>query len=295
MSDREPESAIYVALNMSWVANAPESFALMEKIGPRVCITTASHPGFLGFQADVQSGILPLAGRYGGAKLRMERELNPIRIYQYTMWRHWQDHDDFHREHFDRVFELCASCLSMVIQGPWEPVFRLVRSRMNPTAGREDAGYRPRSRCVAIAEHTVRPGAEAAFEAGVAETMDAVGNSAGFQGYMVLKQIGVSALGSFMLDPHSMGEALQTLGGHPPKAPKPLFETTEAVPNPPEYLVHSEWDSPDAAQLGLAKVLVNHGIRRMHDDAVLAHLIRGPYVLLFQPMMEEPSWRDAIV
>jgi len=45
------------------------------------------------------------------------------------------------------------------------------------------------------------------------------------------------------------------------------------------------------AQLGFAKVLVNHTIRKIHDDGVMAHLIRGPYIMFFQPMMEEPGWR----
>ena len=74
----EPESPIYLALNMSKVANNEESFRLMRKVGPRVCITTATHPGLGGFQANIQTGILPLAGRYGGGNAHMEKELNPI-------------------------------------------------------------------------------------------------------------------------------------------------------------------------------------------------------------------------
>ena len=114
----QQDSPIYLALNMSKVANNEESFNLMHKVGPRVCITTASHPGFVGFQANIQTGILPLAGRYGGGKVNMEKELNPIRNYQYTMWKKWEDHDDFHQKEFNRIFELCGSCLGMVIEGP---------------------------------------------------------------------------------------------------------------------------------------------------------------------------------
>jgi len=93
---KEPESPIYLALNMSKVSNNEESFRLMKKVGPRVCVTTATHPGFVGFQANIQTGVLPLAGRYGGGKVHMEKELNPIRNYQYTMWKNWEDHDEFH-------------------------------------------------------------------------------------------------------------------------------------------------------------------------------------------------------
>jgi sulfur oxygenase/reductase len=304
-SSAEPVSPIYIAINMSKVANNEDSFHLMHKVGPRVCITTASHPGFLGFQANIQTGILPLAGRYGGGKINMEKELNPIRNYQYTMWKKWEDHDDFHVKEFARIFELCGGCLGMVIEGPWEPIYRIVKAKMPPVRSmaqitdlgmdlqqrKEFVRFATPGRCVAIAEHTILPGKEKEFERGATATMEALANSTGFLGYMILKQIGVCAIGSFMLDPKSMGESLQTLGAHPPKNPKPLFATLDAMPAPPEYLIHSEWDAPELAQLGFGKVLVNYEIRKIHDEGVMAHLIRGPYIMFFQSMMEEPGWR----
>lgn len=300
----EPKSPLYIAINMSKVANNEESFRLMHHTGPRVCITTATHPGFVGFQANVQTGILPLAGRYGGGKIDMSQSLNPIRNYQYTMWKRWEDHDEFHEQQFDRIFELCGSCLSMVIEGPWEPVYRIVAAKMPPlrsmgqiadlAADMQKSAFVRFStpmRYVAIAEHTVKPGREKAFEEGACATMDAISDSSGFLGYMILKQIGVCAIGSFMLDPRSMSESLQTLGANPPKNPHALFRTPEAMPNPPEYLIHSEWEHPDMAQLGFAKVLVNYSVRKIHDEGVMANVIRGPYIMFFQPMMEEPGWR----
>ena len=302
----EPESPLYVALNMSLVVNEENSFKLMGEVGPKVCITTATHPGFIGFMANLQSGILPLAGRYGGGKVHMEKELNPIRNYQYTMWKSWQDHDEFHMKQFTRVFELCGACLEMVVEGPWEPVYRVVAAKLPQVRsmgeitklagdlqqGKEFIRFATPGRCVALAPHTVKPGAEAAFEKGAVATMEAIAESTGFLGYMILKQIGVCALGSFMLDPVSNAQALMTLGANPPDNPVPLFQTPEAMPTPPEYLIHTEWDSPEVARLGFAKVLVNHNIRKIHDDGVMAHLIRGPYIMFFNPMMEEPGWRD---
>ncbi len=303
---KAPESPIYLALNMSKVSNDEESFRVMKKVGPRVCITTATHPGFVGFQANIQTGILPFAGRYGGGKVHMEKELNPVRNYQYTMWKTWEDHDDFHLQQFDRVFELCGSCLGMVVEGPWEPVYTIVKARMAPIrsmgqiadlAGdiqqkKEFIRFATPRRCVAIAEHTVMPGKEKAFEEGAVATMEALSDSTGFLGYMILKQMGVCALGSFMMDPRSMAESLQTLGANPPKNPKPLFKTPDAMPAPPEYLIHSEWEAPEMAQQGFGKVLVNRKIRKIHDQGVMAHLIRGPYIMFFQPTMEEPGWRS---
>jgi sulfur oxygenase/reductase len=304
----EPASPIYLALNMSKVVNNEESFQLMHKVGPKVCITTASHPGFVGFQANIQTGILPLAGRYGGGKVHMEKELNPIRNYQYTMWKKWQDHDDFHEKFFDRVFELCSSCLSMVVEGPWEPVYRIVKTKMPVVRSmgqiadlasdiqqkKDPVRFATPARCVALTEHTISPGKEEAFEKGAIDTIEAISDSTGFLGYMILKQIGVCALGSFMMDPDSMIESLQTLGSNPPKSPKPLFKTPEAMPVPPEYLIHTEWDSPELAQLGFAKVLVNNKIRKIHDTGVMANIMKGPYIMFFQPMMEEPGWRSML-
>lgn len=306
--EERAQSPFYLALNMSKVVNSEESFQLMHKVGPRVCITTATNPGFLGFMANLQTGILPLAGRYGGGAVDMGNALNPVRNYQYTMWQRWQDHDEFHERQFDRIFELCGSCLGMVVEGPWEPVYAIVQAKMAPIRSmgqmtdlasdlqqkKAFVRFATPQRCVAVAEHTVAPGKEKAFEKGAVETMEALSDSAGFLGYMILKQIGVCALGSFMLDPVSMGESLQTLGANPPRNPKPLFKTLDAVPSPPEYLIHSEWDSAEMAQLGFAKVLVNHRIRRIHDDGVMSHLVRGPYIMFFRPMMEEPGWRHLL-
>lgn len=302
----EPDSPIYLALNTSKILNAEDSFRTMNKVGPRVCITTATHPGFVGFQANIQTGVLPLAGRYGGASTDMGKSLNPVGNYQYTMWKHWQDHDDFHMKQFDRIFELCGGCLSMVVEGPWEPVYRVVKAKMTPLRSmgniaklaediqqqKEFIRFATPKRCVTMAEHTVMPGKEDAFEKGAIETMEALSETTGFLGYMILKQMGVCALGSFMLDPKSMGQTLQTLGANPPDDPKPLFATPEAQPNPSEYLIHSEWDAPGLARLGFANVLVNHRIRKIHDEGVMANLIRGPYIMFFQPTMEEPSWRS---
>ncbi len=304
--DNMTDTPIYLALNTSKVVNDEKSFDLMGKVGPRVCITTATHPGFVGFMANIQTGILPLAGRYGGGSIHMENTLNPLRNYQYTMWKSWQDHDEFHEQQFDRVFELCTRCLEMVVEGPWEPVYSVIKAKMPPVRSmgqiadlgsdfqenKEFVRFATPQRSVAIAEHTVMPGKEQAFEKGAIATMEALSDSTGFLGYMLLKQIGVCALGSFMLDPVSMAESLQTLGANPPKNPKPLFKTLEAMPSPPEYLIHSEWDAAEMARQGLGKVLANHEIRKIHDDGVMAHLIRGPYIMFFQPMMEEPGWRS---
>ncbi|WP_319025806.1 sulfur oxygenase reductase family protein, partial [Acidithiobacillus thiooxidans] len=115
-----------IAINQSKVANRPESYETMMKVGPKVCITTASHPGFLGFEQLLQTGIHPMAGRYGGGAVDMHETLNPISMFQYTVWKDVKSHEEMHHENFKEIFELCGSCLDMVIEGPWEPYYEVI-------------------------------------------------------------------------------------------------------------------------------------------------------------------------
>jgi hypothetical protein len=68
-----------------------------------------------------------------------------------------------------------------------------------------------------------------------------------------------------------MGEALQTLGANPPKDPKPLFETPEAMPRPPECLIHTEWDAVEMVQLGPYHGGMRHHCKKGNLEAY-AHL-----------------------
>jgi len=289
---------IAVAINKSKIVNDDRSRSLMMEVGPRVCITTASHPGFLGYQNSIQVGVAPLAGRYGGAKIDMEKELNPIALHQYTFWKSWQDHEDFHQKEFDRLFELCGRCLSMVVEGPWEPLYEIVAHRvpapLPPEGGVSASPARSRTTVVVEAEHAIRPGKEREFEKGMIQVLELISRSPGFSGFLLLKQIGVSPLGSFQLTPGGVMEALQTLGAHPPGSKKGNFLPLEAAPKPAEYLVHSQWEDADLAQSAFAKVLVNHEMRQLHSEKVLAHVLRGPYLLIFRPMMEDDTWKKVL-
>jgi len=297
-----------LACSMARIVNTPESFEKMQSVGPKVCITTASASGFLGFQSSIQTGILPMAGRWGGGKMHMEETLNPIREIQYTAWESWQAHEDFHKKKFKQFFELCGACLSMVVEGPWEPVYQIVKGRMPPIRGmgqiaglaadlqneKEFVRFVTPQRCVAFAEHTVLPEHDDAFEKGAIETMEALSSTPGFLGYMILKQIGVCAIGSFMFDPESMALARQTFGSNAPEDPKPQFSTPDLKPNPSEYVIHSEWDAVEMARMGFGRTLVNSTIRKIHDEGVMDHLAKGPYVVFFKPIMEEDTWRSLI-
>ncbi|CUA98390.1 sulfur oxygenase reductase family protein [Thiomonas bhubaneswarensis] len=303
-----------IAINQAKVANRPESYATMMKVGPKVCITTASHPGFLGFEQLLQTGIHPMAGRYGGGAVDMRETLNPVGMYQYTVWKDVKSHEEMHHDNFDTIYELCGHCLDMVIEGPWEPYYEVVRSDLPQIMGMTDvpnvlgqafAEQKPvpkvalaSQRCIAVGDHWVMDGHEKAFEAGAIATLEFMKmNVPGMIGWMAMKQVGVSAIGSFQLDPEGMIKA--TLGANPPAYNTNYGNTVHDTPpipaqKPTQYLVHMEWESPEHAHMGLGHAMVDYELRKIHNEGVLAHLDKGPYYMFFAPMMEQGLWRGKL-
>lgn len=303
-----------IAINMAKIANRPDSYETMMKVGPKVCITTASHPGFLGFEQLLQIGIHPMAGRYGGGAMDMRNSnppLNPMGMYQYTVWKDVHSHEEMHHDNFDTIYELCGHCLDMVVEGPWEPYFEIVTSDLPQLMSMTDvpailgesfAAQQPvpkvalaGQRVVVVGDHWIMHGHEEEFEHGAQETLRWMkANVPGMVGWMLLKQFGVSAIGSFQLDPVGMLKA--TLGANPPKYNTNYGDKVHSVPpippqTPTQYLVHMEWESPDHAHMGLGHAMVDYELRQIHNDGVLRHLDRGPYYMVFAPMMEQGLWR----
>lgn len=304
-----------IAINMSRIINRPESHETMHKVGPKVCIATAAHPGFMGFEQLVQIGIHPMAGRYGGGALDMSTCLNPMGMFQYTVWKDVFSHEEMHYQQFKLIYELCHHCLNMVVEGPWEPLYEIVASDLPPTIALTDIPHEigadmgrqkpiPKvalmsNRIVVLGDHWVMHGHEEAFEKGAVETLRWLKEEAsGCIGWMLLKQMGVSAIGSFQFDPEGMIQP--TLGANPPRYATNYGDTPQDVPpipaqTPSQYFVHLEWENPEYAHQGLGKVLVNYQLRQIHNHGVLAHVDRGPYYMLFNSMMEEGSWRSHLV
>ncbi len=297
-----------VAINDAKIVNQPSSFNMFESVGPKVCMVTANHSGFVGFQNHVQIGVFPMGGRYGAAKMDMHAELNPLGIRQYTMWKNWQDHEEMHYEQFDSIFRLCANCLGMIIEGPWENLYEITSADLPDNMAMTDvpsrlgasfmAGATPDAvslpygqRVIAGSDHSVIPGREQEFETAMEDLMQMFKRAPGFLGYMVLKQIGASAIGSFQLNPEGIHQALQTTGEYPPRNKEGNFQLIEAKATPAEYIVHMEWQDLNSAMMGISRVVINTKFRAQHDR-VLATLIKGPYVTLWNPMMEDTSWRE---
>jgi sulfur oxygenase/reductase len=152
-------------------------------------------------------------------------------------------------------------------------------------------------RMIVTADHGIMDGHEAAFEQGARETMQFMKeHTPGLVGWMLLKPLGVSAIGSFQLAPEQAIQALSTLGANPPDYRTNYGDTWKLdhlPPIPPEkpsnYVIHMEWDSPEAAQSGLAMAFTSPALRKIHNPGVLAHVNKGPYYTVFAPMMEEQS------
>jgi len=313
MSQKNP----IVAINISTVINSPESFKLMHEVGPKVCITTASNPGFLGFEQLLQTGIHPMAGRYGGGAMDMGASLNPMGMYQYTVWKDVKSHEEMHYDNFNRIFELCGKCLSMLVEGPWEPYYEIVASDLPPLTSVTDVPFvmgnafaqqqevpkiaMPSQRSIVVGEHVIMDGREAQFETGAKATLQWMKeNIPGMIGWMIMKQIGVSAIGSFQLDPNGLMKAASTLGANPPEYGTNYGNTPTDCPpmpaqTPMEYLVHMEWESANHAHMGLGYAFVNYELREIHNEGVLAHIHRGPYYRVFAPFMEQGMWRKKLV
>ena len=79
-----------------------------------------------------------MAGRFGGGKLDMSQTLNPIGMYQYTVWKDVKSHEEMHYQQFNTIYELCGACLSMVIEGPWEPLYEILQSDLPKVIGITD-------------------------------------------------------------------------------------------------------------------------------------------------------------
>ncbi len=300
-----------IAINTSKIVNRPESYETMMKVGPRVCITTASHPGFLGFEQLIQTGIHPMAGRYGGGAVDMRETLNPIGMFQYTVWKDVHSHEEMHHDNFREIYKLCSSCLDMVVEGPWEPLYEVVESDLPQIMSMSDvpqvmgeafAKNEPvpkvalaAQRTVALGDHWVMHGHEEDFEKGAIETIKKMKQDVpGMVGWMVLKQLGVSAIGSFQLDPEGMLKA--TLGANPPEYNTNYGDEVHDKPpipaqTPSQYFVHMEWEPPAYAHMGIGYAMVDYELRQIHNNGVLAHLDRGPYYQFFAPMMEQGLWR----
>lgn len=300
--DAEPESPLYVAINRVLVENDPNLMRMMKQASSKMCLATALTPGFRGFDLMRQVGSCPMGMRWSAAT-DMTGSLSHIWIDQFTYWESVEAHEDFHETFEDVVVDACAKCGDVLLDGPEEPVFRIVTSdlpklvsmnqMMQLNRKGEGSGYAVDSgeTVTVLATHHVRPGKESEFEEAEQQTMEMLKASAGVVGYQILKRIGVSTLGSGHATVESMMEELKDSSGSKLKR---TAEVWEGYSLPVEYLVMVEWENLRAAQRGMPHVNVKPEILFVHGPGVLNNLIRLPTLRISESMFTEHTFREIL-
>jgi len=300
--DAEPDSPLYVAINRVLVRNDPNLMRMMKQASSKMCLATALTPGFKGFDLMKQLGACPMGMRWG-ASTDMGEQLSHIWIDQITYWDSVEAHENFHETFEDVVVDTCAKCGDVLLEGPEEPVFRVVHSdlpklvSMNQWLKKSAAGQ---TRVYAVdsgqtvtvmATHRVRPGKEAEFEAGEIATMDMLKESPGMLGFQILKRIGLSTLGSGHATVESMLDDLKDSSGSKLQR---TAEVWEGYTLPAEYLVMVEWESLGYAQGNMPHVNVKPELLFIHGPQVLNNCLHMPNVRMADSMFREETYREIL-
>lgn len=301
--DAEPKSPLYVAINRVLVENNPNLMRMMRQASSEMCLATALTPGFRGFDLMRQTGSCPMGMRWG-ASTDMAQDLSHIWIDQFTYWDSLEAHEDFHETFEDVVVAACDKCGNVLLDGPEEPVYRIVKSHLpRPVsqtqfeqaraAGLDLSGLAIDSgeTVTVLASHTVRPGKEAVFEEGEIRTMEMLRETNGMLGYQIMKRIGISTLGSGHATVESIMERMKDTPG---SRLQRTAEVWEGYTIPAEYLVMVEWDSLAAAQRGMPHVNVKPQILFEHGPKVFNNCVRMPTVRMAMSMFAEPTYRDIL-
>ena len=300
--DAEPKSPLYVAINRVLVKNDPNLMGMMKQASSKMCLTTALTPGFRGFDLMKQLGACPMGMRWG-ASSDMGEQLSHIWIDQFTYWDSWEAHENFHETFEDVVIDTCEKCGEVLLEGPEEPVFRVVHSDLpklismnqwlKKSAENNAEGYAvDTGRTVTVmATHRIRPGKEEEFEAGEIETMKMLSESTGMIGFQILKRIGLSTLGSGHATVESLLENLKDSSGSKLKR---TAEVWEGYTVPAEYLVMVEWETLQDAQGNMPHVNVKPEILSVHGPKVLNNCLHMPNVRMADSMFREQTYREIL-
>lgn len=300
--DAEPQSPLYVAINCVLVKNDPNLMGMMKQASSKMCLTTALTPGFRGFDLMRQMGACPMGMRWG-ASTDMGQALSHIWIDQFTYWDSWQAHENFHETFEDVVVDTCARCGEVLLEGPEEPIYRIVHSSLPKLVSQNQwlqkhmqgkaEGYAIDSgdTVTVMATHRIKPGKEAEFEEAERQTMEKLKESTGMVGYMILKRIGQSTLGSGHATVESMLEDLKDSSGSKLKR---TAEVWEGYTIPAEYLVMVEWESLCYAQGGMPHVNVKPELLFIHGPKVLNNCLQMPTVRMSASMFREQTYREVL-
>ncbi len=302
--DKEPKSPLYVAVNRVLVENDPNLMKMMKQASSKMCLATALTPGFSGFDLMKQIGACPMGMRWG-ASSDMRQTLSHIWIDQFTYWDSWESHENFHETFEDVVVDTCAKCGDVLLDGPEEPVYRIVKSDLPKLVSQnqltkiafanngDTSGYAldTGNTVTVMAQHVIRHGKESEFEEAEVQVMEMLKATSGVIGYQILKRIGLSTLGSAHATVESIMEDMKDSSGSKLRR---TAEVWEGYTLPAQYLVMVEFESLDAAQRGMPHVHVKPEILMVHGPKVFNNCIRVPSVYLSDSMFAEHSYREIL-
>lgn len=302
--DAEPKSPLYVAINRVLVQNDPNLMRMMKQASAKMCLATALTPGFKGFDLMKQVGSCPMGMRWA-ASSDMRSELSHIWIDQVTYWDSWEAHENFHETFEDVVVDSCEKCGNVLLDGPEEPVYRIIKSELPKLVSRnqfmkrgfenegDTSGYAINSETTVtvMASHIVRPGKEAEFEEAEVQVMEMLRETSGVVGYQILKRIGLSSLGSGHVTVESLMEDMKDSSGSKLKR---AAEVWEGYTLPAQYLVMVEFETLNAAQMGMPHVNVKPEILYVHGTKVFNNCIQMPSVYISDPMFTEHTYREVL-
>jgi sulfur oxygenase/reductase len=251
-----------------------------------------------------QRGTCPMGMRWA-ASSDMSTELSHIWIDQFTYWESLDAHEVFHETFEDVVVESCAKCGGVLLDGPEEPLFRIVKSELPKLISKNQMmklGFENNGKTrgyamdtgetvTVMATHHVRPGKEAEFEEGEIQTMEMLGDTAGVIGYQVLKRVGLSTLGSGHATVESLMEDMKDSSGNKLKR---TAEVWEGYPIPAEYLTMVEFEDLRSAQGGMPHVNVKPEILFVHGPKVLNNCLTMPTVRISDSMFSEHTYREVL-
>ena len=300
--EKEPKSPLYVAINRVLVKNDPNLMSMMKQASAKMCLATSLTPGFSGFDLMKQRGTCPMGMRWG-ASTDMGEALSHIWIDQVTYWDSWESHENFHETFEDVVVDTCAKCGDVMLDGPEEPVYRIVHSDLpklvslnqwmkKNAEGKGDQYAVDSGKTVTVmADHIIRPGKEEEFEAAEIEVMTKLKETNGMVGFQILKRIGFSCLGSGHVTVESMMEDMKDSSGSKMKR---AAEVWEGYTIPAQYLVMVEWESMSVAQGGMPHINVKPELLFIHGPKVLDNCIRMPSVRIVDSMFREQTNREIL-
>lgn len=235
----------------------------------------------------------------------MSAELSHIWIDQFTYWDSVEAHENFHETFEDVVVEACERCGGMLLDGPEEPVYRVVKSALPKLISKnqmmklgferdgDTRGYAMDSgeTVTVLASHRVKPGAESTFEEGEIQTMEMLTETTGVIGYQILKRIGLSTLGSGHATVESLMADMQDSSGSKLRR---TAEVWEGYTLPAEYLTMVEFEDMHSAQSGMPHVNVKPEILFVHGPKVLNNCLTVPTVRISDTMFREHTYREVL-